>query len=106
MIKQVLLNLLINAQQAMENGGEIMILTGIDENHAQIIVNDTGKGIEHEKIDKIFNAFYTSRTGGSGLGLATAKKIIEAHMGSISVSSEIGKGSSFKIILPLASDTV
>ena len=106
MIKQVLLNLFINAQQAIEKAGEIMILTGIDKKYAQILINDTGKGIEREKIDKIFDAFYTSRTGGSGLGLATAKKIIEAHSGTISVSSELGKGSSFKIMLPLAGDMI
>lgn len=100
-IKQVVLNLFINAQQAMEDGGELMILTAKQDNFARITINDTGKGIEPEKIDKIFNAFYTSRNGGTGLGLATAKKVILEHNGKIFVESEPGKGSSFIILLPL-----
>ncbi len=99
--KQVLLNLFLNAQTAMESGGELMVLTSRESYFAKIVVTDTGVGIEPEKIDKIFDAFYTSRTGGTGLGLATAKKLVEMHQGSLSVESEPGKGTSFTILLPL-----
>jgi two-component system sensor histidine kinase HydH len=114
-LKQVLLNLFINAQQAMEgpstrtsasgtpvNGGELMIRTARQAGRAVIHVSDTGKGIPPERLTAIFQPYHSSRSGGTGLGLATAKKIVEAHGGTISVHSEVGKGTSFAIELPLA----
>ena len=101
MIKQVVLNLFINAQQAMPDGGEMIIRTDAQDAYAVIEISDTGLGIEAEKLDKIFDAYYTTRSGGSGLGLPTARKIIEAHGGSIDVNSQPGKGTSFKIRLPV-----
>jgi signal transduction histidine kinase len=106
MLKQVLLNLFINAQQAMPNGGDLMLRTMKNENNAVIIVSDTGVGIEPENADKIFDAYYSTKTGGSGLGLSTSKKIIEAHNGSIKVDSVPQKGSSFTIQLPLEEKSV
>jgi two-component system sensor histidine kinase HydH len=100
-LKQVLLNLFINAQQAMDRGGELMIRTGRRADRATIQINDTGKGISPEKLPTIFRPYSSSRSGGTGLGLATAKKIIEAHHGAISVHSELNKGTSFTIELPL-----
>jgi len=102
MLKQAILNLFINAQQAMADGGELLIRTTKQESDAVIDVSDTGVGIEPEKTDNIFDAFYSTRPQGSGLGLPTTKKIVEAHGGSISVNSEVGKGTSFTIKLPLA----
>jgi signal transduction histidine kinase len=101
MLKQVILNLFINAQQAMSGGGDLMIRTDRREKDVVIEISDTGSGIEAEKLDHIFDAYYSSRPQGSGLGLPTAKKIIEAHNGSITVNSEPGKGTSFAIRLPL-----
>jgi len=101
-LKQVLLNLFINAQQAMAAGGELMIHTTRQGQHAVIHVNDTGRGIPPERLATLFRPYQSSRSGGMGLGLATAKKIIEAHQGRISVHSELGKGTSFTIELPLA----
>jgi signal transduction histidine kinase len=101
MLKQVILNLFINAQYAMEKGGELLIRTGIEKDFAQIIISDTGCGIEPGRLEKIFDAYYSSRPDGSGLGLATAKKIIEAHKGRISVNSKPGTGTSFTIELPV-----
>jgi two-component system sensor histidine kinase HydH len=101
MLKQVILNLFINAQQAMSSGGELMIRTNRRAKDAVIQISDTGTGISPDKLQHIFEAYYTSRPQGSGLGLPTAKKIIEAHKGSISVNSEPGKGTSFEIKLPL-----
>ncbi|MBN1457464.1 MAG: hypothetical protein JW912_06410 [Sedimentisphaerales bacterium] len=101
MIKQVLLNLFINAQQAITEQGEIIVKTACQGSNAVITISDTGKGIDAEKLEKIFDAYYSSRPGGSGLGLPTAKKIINAHNGYISVDSHPGKGTSFSISLPL-----
>jgi signal transduction histidine kinase len=100
-LKQVLLNLFINAQQAMPDGGELMIRTQKNDAKAVIIVSDTGRGIESENLDRIFDAYYSTKPGGSGLGLSTSRKIIEAHNGSIRVDSVPQKGSSFTIQLPL-----
>ena len=113
-LKQVLLNLFINSQQAMEGpkrepsrlgtldkGGELMIRTLRQAGRAVVQISDTGKGIPPERLSSIFQPYHSSRSGGTGLGLATAKKIVEAHGGAISVHSEVGKGTSFTIELPL-----
>ena len=101
MLKQVILNLFINAQQAMSDGGELMIRTDRRQGVAVIQISDTGSGITPDKLPLIFKAYYSSRPQGSGLGLPTAKKIVEAHTGSITVDSELGKGTSFTITLPI-----
>lgn len=101
MIKQALLNLFINAQQAMNDGGELIIRTDSQNKEAMIQISDTGSGIAPDKLPHIFDAYYSLRPQGSGLGLPTAKKIIEAHHGTIAVDSELGKGTSFTIRLPL-----
>jgi signal transduction histidine kinase len=85
----------------MSSGGELMIRTNKRAKDAVIQISDTGTGISPDKLPHIFEAYFTSRPQGSGLGLPTAKKIIEAHKGSISVNSEPGKGTSFEIRLPL-----
>jgi signal transduction histidine kinase len=101
MLKQVILNLFINAQQAMNGGGDLMIRTDRRAKDAIIQISDTGSGISPDKLPYIFDAYYTSRPRGGGLGLPTVKKIIEAHKGSIFVNSERGKGTSFEIRLSL-----
>ncbi len=101
-LKQVILNLFINAQQAMDASGELMIRTARQGEYAVIQVNDTGRGIAPERLATLFQPYHSSRSGGMGLGLATAKKIVEAHQGRISVHSELGRGTSFTISLPLA----
>jgi signal transduction histidine kinase len=101
MLKQVVLNLFINAQQAMNEGGELLIRTAREKKEAVIKISDTGCGIAADKLPKIFEVYYSSRPHGSGLGLPTAKKIVEAHNGTISVDSEPGKGTLFTIRLPL-----
>jgi signal transduction histidine kinase len=103
MLKQAVLNLFINAQQAMGQGGELMIRTEKEGDQAIITISDTGSGIAADKVGHIFDAYYSTRPQGSGLGLPTARKIIEAHDGSITASSEVGKGTSFTIRLPLCS---
>jgi signal transduction histidine kinase len=101
MLKQAVLNIFINAQQAMEAGGELIIRTYRQKAEAVVEISDTGSGISGDKLSKIFDAYYSSRPQGSGLGLPTTKRIVEAHNGSIEVNSEPGKGTSFTIKLPL-----
>jgi two-component system, NtrC family, sensor histidine kinase HydH len=102
MLKQAILNLLINAQQAIGGEGEVMVRTASDGQYAQIQISDTGKGIPAERLSHLFEPYQSSRPDGTGLGLATVKKIIDAHKGTISVVSEPGKGTVFTIKLLLA----
>jgi signal transduction histidine kinase len=101
-LKQVLLNLLINGQQATDAGGELMVRTHRQPGKALIQISDTGRGIPAERLPTLFRPYQSSRSGGTGLGLATAKKIVESHGGTISVHSEPAKGTLFAIELPLA----
>ena len=100
-MKQALLNVILNAQQAMTEGGELMIRTFKNRKYICISISDTGYGISPDKIDKIFQVYYSTKKTGTGLGLPTAKRIIENHNGTISVHSEEGKGSKFLIQIPL-----
>lgn len=110
-IQQVLLNLLINARQAMPSGGRVIIRLGYDaeSNTVDLVVRDYGCGIPADKLPRIFEAFYTTKTGpdasgkgGTGLGLSLCKDIIEAHHGRIRVDSTPGKGTAFTLKLPAA----
>lgn len=101
MLKQAILNLFINAQQAMSQGGELMVRTFGRDNQAVIQISDTGTGIASDKLPRIFDAYHSIKPQGSGLGLPTVKKIMEAHKGAVTVDSELGKGTSFTIKLPL-----
>jgi signal transduction histidine kinase len=101
MLKQALLNLFINAQQAMPRGGDLIVRTDRQAPWAVVEVSDTGCGIEAAVLNRIFEPYRSSKPRGTGLGLATVRKIVEAHGGSISVTSEAGKGTSFTIRLPL-----
>lgn len=101
-IKQALLNLLVNARQAMPEGGELLVRVRRVGNDAEIMVTDTGIGMSEEKLEHCFEEYWSDKKGGSGLGLATTQRIIEEHHGTISVFSEPGRGTSFTIYLPLA----
>jgi signal transduction histidine kinase len=101
LIKQAVLNLMLNALQAMPEGGDLILSASKDDGAALIDIIDTGKGIPPEAIDKIFQAYYTSKKGGTGLGLAMTQRIIREHGGELSVKSEMGKGSDFQLRLPL-----
>jgi len=97
---RALLNLVLNALQAMPGGGELVIRTRSGGNEIAIDLIDTGCGMEAETLQNLFNAFFSTKKGGSGLGLATVQKIIEAHNGRIAVQSEPNYGTQFTIILP------
>ena len=103
-IKQVFLNIILNAVQATSDNGEIFIETrrfnGSDE-FIQVEFRDTGEGIPEKDIENIFTPFFTSKHSGSGLGLSISNRIIQEHRGSINVKSQVGKGSSFFVNLPL-----
>lgn len=100
LFKQALLNLMLNAEQAMPDGGEIVLQTRLDGDRVGLDVIDTGMGIEADELDKIFRPFHTTKPGGTGLGLATTRKIVRAHGGQIDVQSEPGRGTKFTIRLP------
>jgi D-alanine transaminase len=102
LFKQALLNLLLNAQQAMPQGGEVTLQAAAGPGEVLLSVIDTGKGMPPEVLAKAFKPFYSTRTGGTGLGLPTTRKIVEAHGGSITAESEPGKGTRFLIRLPVA----
>jgi len=102
-IKQVLLNLLLNAAHAVEGREprEIILLTAVEDEQIRIDVTDTGCGIPRADLEKIFHAFYTKTKGGLGLGLPTARRIVEEHGGRLTVQSEPGRGSRFTVLLPI-----
>lgn len=109
-LKQAILNLMLNAVQAMasqspERPRELMLRTarGTDEDRSPIVtiqVVDTGPGMSPETRASLFTPYYTTRSGGTGLGLPTARRIIEAHAGRLNVHSEVGQGTSFTVVLP------
>src|SRR6266403_993966 len=102
LLKQAVLNLVLNAAEAMTSGGELRVELGRRGEMAEISVSDTGKGIPTENQQKIFQLFFTTRPGGSGIGLATTFRIVQLHNGSIDFQSEAGRGTTFRIELPLA----
>ena len=99
-MKQVLLNLIKNAQAAMPNGGLLTIATQTSDNEIRISVCDTGTGISAENLKKIFDPYFTTKDNGTGLGLTLVFKIIREHQGEISVESREGEGTNFEVILP------
>jgi PAS domain S-box-containing protein len=102
LLKQAVLNLVLNAAEAMPNGGQMRLVLSRRGEMAEITVGDTGKGISPENRQKIFQLFFTTRPGGSGIGLASTFRIVQLLNGSIDFTSEVGRGTTFRIELPLA----
>ena len=102
LLKQALINLIVNAIEAMPKGGQLAVSLGRREEMAEIEIRDTGRGIAPEHRQRIFQLFFTTRKGGSGIGLASAFRTIQLHNGSIEFESEVGRGTTFRIDLPLA----
>src|SRR5438105_11374665 len=102
LLKQAVLNLVLNAAEAMPNGGQLRLVLSRRGEMAEITVGDSGKGIPPENQQKIFQLFFTTRPGGSGIGLASTFRIVQLHNGSINFTSEVGRGTTFRIELPLA----
>ncbi len=111
-VEQVLLNLIINARQAMPRGGRLRVEVGVNERArmVELKVSDTGVGIAREKLRMIFEPFFTTKEpdehghGGSGLGLSVCRQIVEQHRGRIRVESLVGKGSTFTVKLPMQTE--
>ena len=99
-LKQVFLNLILNAAQAMAGKGSLTIATSHEAGVIAVRIKDTGPGIPPENIGKLFNPFFTTKEKGTGLGLAISYGIVERHSGKIDVETELGKGSTFIISLP------
>ncbi len=102
LLKQAVLNLVLNAAEAMPSGGQLRLVLSRRGEMAEITVGDTGKGIPLENRQKIFQLFFTTRPGGSGIGLASTFRIVQLLNGSIDFTSEVGRGTTFRIELPLA----
>jgi two-component system NtrC family sensor kinase len=105
--QQVFMNILMNAVQAMNERGTIAIATRCGaSNSVEVAISDTGQGIPADQIDKIFDPFFTTKASGkgTGLGLSIAYGIVTTHHGAITVRSEVGKGSTFTIRMPIAAE--
>src|SRR5262245_21719810 len=101
-IKQAVLNLLVNARQAMPDGGELLVRLRRMGTKVELSITDTGTGMSSETLARCFDEYWSDKPGGTGLGLSTARRITEEHGGTITALSEPGRGSSFSIYLPLA----
>lgn len=100
-IHQLLLNLLLNAAQAIDGEGTIRVEISLLKGDAAITVVDTGRGIAPEHLPNIFRPFYTTKGNGTGLGLSIARRTVEDHHGRIEATSELGRGTTFSVVLPL-----
>jgi signal transduction histidine kinase len=104
LFKQAVLNLVINALQAMPQGGRLLVSTSLNGSDVLAKFSDSGEGIPPAELSRIFQPYYSTKKKGTGLGLPTVKRIVEEHGGSISVESKLGEGSSFTIKLPVGRD--
>jgi PAS domain S-box-containing protein len=102
LLKQAVLNLVLNAVEAMPDGGQLQMTLSRRGEMAEITVGDTGRGIPLENHQRVFQLFFTTRPGGSGIGLASTFRIVQLHNGSIDFTTEVGRGTTFRIELPLA----
>jgi signal transduction histidine kinase len=102
LMRQVLLNLALNAQQAMPNGGLLELQTCFRDGRVHLDMIDNGSGMDARTREKMFQAFFSTKAAGSGLGLPTVRKIVEAHGGTITCDSEPGRGTRFTVSLPAA----
>jgi signal transduction histidine kinase len=100
-IQRVFQNMILNAVQAMPEGGKLTIQTVKSGGLIEIIIKDTGVGIPKVNFKKIFQPLFSTKTKGIGLGLPICKQIVEDHSGEITVKSEVGKGSTFTVKLPI-----
>lgn len=103
-LNQVFMNILSNAAQAIDGEGEIRVSTKKKGKMVEVSIQDSGKGMNKETVEKVFDPFFTTKTlgKGTGLGLSISYGVVQKHGGEISVDSEIGKGTTFKILLPVA----
>jgi two-component system, NtrC family, nitrogen regulation sensor histidine kinase GlnL len=108
LINEALTNLITNAEQAMTEGGggELQIATKLQGATVEVTIADRGPGIGKEQLDRIFDLYYTTKSGGSGLGLPFAMRAIELNAGKIVIDSELGQGTVCKVTIPIASNAL
>jgi len=99
-MNQVFLNLFLNAIQAMEHGGQLVVLVENEQRETVVTVRDNGIGIENENLGRLFDPYYTTKSDGTGLGLALSSKIVEEHGGRIEISSVAGEYTEVRVVLP------
>jgi two-component system, NtrC family, sensor kinase len=105
LVHQVFLNILVNARQAMPHGGRLTVESRVHGSNShrrsvEVLISDTGIGIDHDDLNRIFQPFFTTKSQGTGLGLAIAARVIEQHAGRITVDSTVGEGTTFTVVLP------
>jgi two-component system, NtrC family, sensor histidine kinase HydH len=101
LMERVFLNLILNAAQASGEGSVVTVRTKTTDDYAETAIIDTGSGIAPEHLDEIFNPFFTRKVGGTGLGLAIVSRIVDLHGGQVFAESTLGKGSTFRVLLPV-----
>ena len=99
-IKQVMINLILNAMQAMPKGGKLHLTTCVSEKFVEATVSDTGLGMNSKTMERVFDPFFTTKPSGIGLGLSTCQQLVKQHSGQITVDSVIGQGTTITIKLP------
>jgi len=104
LIYEALSNLITNAEQAMPDGGELALSSKLNGTTVELTIADRGPGIAKEQLDRIFDLYYTTKAGGSGLGLPFAMRAIELNGGKIAIESEVGQGTVCKITIPIGSN--
>jgi signal transduction histidine kinase len=105
LVRQAVINVALNAAQAMPRGGKLQIRTSAADGHATVEVTDTGPGIPDALRERVFEPFFTTRTRGTGLGLAIVKHVVEVHGGGVDVSPAPGGGTRLSLRFPLAPPT-
>jgi two-component system sensor histidine kinase HydH len=103
-LKQAFMNVVLNAMEAMPQGGVLTVSVVLDEDKISIKVVDTGIGIAEEDLAQLFEPFFTKKTRGTGLGLANVKRILEEHGGSVEIKSTVGEGTEVSLWVPLSSE--
>jgi len=103
-LKQALLNIATNALEAMPDGGRMGVTLDAQDGHATVIIRDSGDGIPPETLEKIYGMYFTTKRGGTGIGLYVSRSVVESHGGEIQVESRRGEGTCFTVTLPLASE--
>jgi len=99
-LQQAVMNIVLNAYDAMPDGGTLGIGTSIYDSSVLITISDSGTGMDDKKLEKLFKPFFTTKAKGTGLGMSITKGIVERHGGHIQVESKVGKGTTFTIALP------